>query len=1009
MLAGGGLYTSNSRRGALMLMLDDTHPDIEEFITVKRTPGKIEHANLSVCISDAFMQAVKDDTDWNLTWQGEVKKTIRARKLWDLICTSAWESAEPGMVFIDRYNKESNTWYYETIRCVNPCVTGDTLIYTDNGLIPAKELAEQGTPITVVSPDIKVQEMALAGHTGSETTVKVAPTSSLRQASHVFSTGIKPVYRLQTKEGYTVRLTRDHKVLTNNGWKEAGELVANDKIVMLATEGGFGKSGNTDLGQVLGWLIGDGYINTKRQGSVVLSFFGAEQALATHFAEAVNRLVTNPEVNQRLREYPVGIIEITARNETRVESTRLLHLIDPELRESKLQVPISVLRGSQEMQQGFLSALFTADGSVQGNLTKGISVRLTSISQTLLEDVQRLLLNFGIASRIYKNRRDQGIRNLPDGKGSTSAYTCQAYHDLTISKDNLFRFAQRIGFLTAEKQRKLEDFLTKYKYGPNHESFFATFEKLIPDGEEPVYDLTEHEMHLFVGNGLLLHNCGEQGLPPYGVCNLGAINLSAFVKNGKMDWERLAQVSKIAMRFLDNVIDSTEYFIEDNREAQLGTRRTGLGTMGLADALIKMKIAYGTEASLPTIERIYTTIRDAAYEASTDIAAEKGSFPRFERDKYMQGKFIKRLPKHLQEKIRKQGIRNAVLLTQAPTGTTSLLAGVSSGIEPVYDFAMIRRDRTGEHILYHPLLQEWRDKHSNEPTPEYFVSSKDLTPEEHVRVQAMVQRYTDSSISKTVNAPNNHTVEQVETLYRLAYEMGCKGITYYRDGSRDAVLTRVEDEKKASEKTAEAQAAQVPMLEPVTSIQHGIKERPPVVQGYTRQVRAPEGKINITVNSDEQGPFEVFVNLGKAGSDIAALSEALGRLISLNLQLLSPLSQVDRMKVISEQLRGIGGSRSVGFGVQQVRSLPDGVARALELHLESLEVQTASEEEQAANHNGNGNHHSNGDEEPHDPPFDPASLSNLTVTGNLCPQCGCNTMVYEEGCRKCYSCGHSEC
>src|SRR5258708_22085089 len=243
----------------------------------------------------------------------------------------------------------------------------------------------------------------------------------------------------------------------------------------------------------------------------------------------------------------------------------------------------------------------------------------------------------------------------------------------------------------------------------------------------------------------------------------------------------------------------------------------GLGTMGLAYALMKMQIAYGSEASIPMIERIYTTIRDAAYEASADIAAEKGSFPRFERDKYMQGPFIKRLPKATQEKIKKQGIRNAVLMTKAPTGTTSLLSGVSSGIEPVYDFAMIRRDRTGEHILYHPLLQEWRDEHPNDPTPHYFVASKDLTPEEHVRVQATIQKYTDSSISKTVNAPNDHTVEQVQKLYSLAYEMGCKGITYYRDGSRDAVLTRVEDEKKA-EKKSEGQAV---LMEPVTSCPQG--------------------------------------------------------------------------------------------------------------------------------------------------------------------------------------------
>src|SRR5205085_12239874 len=189
---------------------------------------------------------------------------------------------------------------------------------------------------------------------------------------------------------------------------------------------------------------------------------------------------------------------------------------------------------------------------------------------------------------------------------------------------------------------------------------------------------------------------------------------------------------------------------------------------------------------------IYSAIRDAAYESSADNAAEKGAFSHFERDKYMQGAFIKHLPKAIQEKIKKQGIRNAVLLTQAPTGTTSLLSGVSSGIEPVYDFAMVRRDRTGEHILYHPLLQTWRDEHPNEPTPKYFVAANDLTPEEHVRVQATIQYYTDCSISKTVNAPNSHTIEDVQQLYRLAYELVCNGIKYKRDGSRVGVLNVIE-------------------------------------------------------------------------------------------------------------------------------------------------------------------------------------------------------------------------
>src|SRR5690242_15071934 len=235
---GDVIQQGGSRRGALMLMLDDTHPDIEEFITVKRTAGKIEHANLSVCISDKFMQAVKDDANWDLVWQGEVKKTIRACELWDLICTSAWESAEPGMVFMDRYNKLSNTWYYEDIRCVNPCVTGDTLIYTDRGLYSAKELAEIGLPVTVASPEIEVGELVPSRYAHNRmhsqvTRVASANEVTLRQASHVFSTGYKSVYRLQTTEGYALRLTRDHKVLTLEGWKEAGELVPGEKIHLL--------------------------------------------------------------------------------------------------------------------------------------------------------------------------------------------------------------------------------------------------------------------------------------------------------------------------------------------------------------------------------------------------------------------------------------------------------------------------------------------------------------------------------------------------------------------------------------------------------------------------------------------------------------------------------------------------------------------------------------------------------------------------------------------------------
>src|SRR5712692_6653525 len=624
-------------------------------------------------------------------------------------------------------------------------------------------------------------------------------------------------------------------------------------------------------------------------------------------------------------------------------------------------------------------------------------LRLHTSSYELAQQVRLILLQFGIHGRIYRATCDEDLEY--DGR---SMYGTGEKYDILIMNEGITRFYTEIGLSHPEKAARLKEIAEDWHYiGGTWTASVVSVQDT--EREEEVYDLYEPDTLTWVTNGYCSLDCGEQGLPPWGVCNLGALNLSAFVKDGEMDWERLAEQSKIAMRFLDNVVDANEYFIEENRAAQLGTRRTGLGTMGLADALIKMKIAYGSDESVPVIERIYTTIRDAAYEASADIAVEKGPFSNFERDNYMQGQFIKRLPKAIQEKIKKQGIRNAVLLTQAPTGTTSLFAGVSSGIEPVYDFAMVRRDRTGEHILYHPLLQAWRDEHPNEPTPSYFVASNDLTPEEHVRVQATIQRYTDSSISKTVNAPNNHTVEQVQTLYRLAYETGCKGVTYYRDGSRDAVLTRVADEKKAKEQAGSQGAT----MEAVTSIQDGVKPRPSVVHGYTRQMNAPEGKINVTINSDEHGPLEVFVNVGKAGSDIAALAEALGRLISLNLRVLSPLSQTDRAKEIADQLRGIGGSRSVGFGMQQVRSLPDAVARALEMHFDEMKQQQAEHEaETEAAPIANGKDSSNGHSEK---AASTLSMSHASITGNLCPQCGCNTMVYEEGCKKCYNCGHSEC
>ena len=1000
---GDVIQQGGSRRGALMIMLDDNHPDIEEFITVKRTEGKIEHANLSVAISDEFMQAVKDDANWNLVWQGEVKKTIRARDLWDLICKSAWESAEPGMVFMDRYNKVSNTWYYEDIRCVNPCVTGDTLVSTEHGYTYARDL---------------------------QIGMKVRTPAGLKPIEKIYNNGLQRIYRVNFSDGGYLEGTADHKLKVVRGkkyqWVPIAELTESDKVLVLPNEA-FGPRQNLPreamdyiakrelnvanyydrkLGMIVGAVVGDGMLREQSKGNShsyeCKVTFGAHE---DGWYDTFTNLMTDMNIHTHRTivekefagEGGVVVKHASVRLDCGKLASLLVHIgMIPNVKSPQKTLPDAFMRMDRDFLAGILDGLFSTDGSVLMKQDNPM-LRFHTSSYELAQQVRLILLQFGIHGRIYRATRDEDL--MYDGR---SMYGTGEKYDIIIMNEGIIRFYAEIGLSHPEKAARLKEIAEDWHcIGGTWTASVVSVQDT--EREEEVYDLYEPDTLTWVTNGYCSLDCGEQGLPPWGVCNLGALNLSAFVKNGKMDYQHLADMSKVAMRFLDNVIDANEYFIEENREAQLGTRRTGLGTMGLADALIKMKVAYGSNESVPVIEHIYNTIRDAAYEASADIAAEKGSFPKFERDKYMQGKFIQSLPKTIQGKIKQQGIRNAVLLTQAPTGTTSLFSGVSSGIEPVYDFAMVRRDRTGEHILYHPLLQEWRDKHPDEPTPKYFVSANDLTPEEHVRVQATIQKYTDSSISKTVNAPNSHTVEDVQTLYRLAYELGCKGITYMRDGSRVGVLSHIEEKKPEQQPTQQAV-----VMTPVTSIQQGVKPRPAVVQGYTRQVNAPEGKINVTINSDEHGPLEVFVNVGKAGSDIAALAEALGRLISLNLRVLSPLSQTDRVKEIADQLRGIGGSRSVGFGMQQVRSLPDAVARALELHVESLEQEAEKQADPTSGTNGkdagdaNGTHTEASNS-------NPLSLSHLSITGNLCPQCGCNTMVYEEGCKKCYNCGHSEC
>ncbi|MBU1180004.1 hypothetical protein KJ885_03600 [Patescibacteria group bacterium] len=996
----GGLYSyvtglitqGGSRRGALMLILEVEHPDIEEFITIKRDMGVITNANLSVGVSDSFMEAVKEDADWDLKWSGKVYKTVKAKYLWDLICESAWASGEPGIVFLERYNKLSNTWYFEKIISTNPCVAGDTRVSTSEGLKTIKELydAQKQTGITL---------------DGRLSPQKISKTTKIIQS------GTKNIYKLKAREGYELKLTANHQVRAEQGWVEAKNLKPGDKILLLNRKSGFGAEGDLGWGQTLGWFVGDGHFNQSKN-CAVLSFFGEEKReLAPIFAKSVNQVVAGAATCNRT--YTINVCEVAGRDEARVSSQRLSALIqDAGLRVGKkLIIPASVWSGNEEMQRGFLQGLFTADGHVAGTIEKGVSVRLTSISSSLLKSVQLLLLNFGIASRIYENRRCEGKRNLSDGRGGYAPYFCKAQHDLVVSKDALHLFAKDIGFLSEAKQSKLKNLLGQYNKGPYKNQFLATFESLEYFGKEMVYDLTEPLTHSFAANGLVVHNCGEQGLGAWGVCNLGSINLSAFVKNNDLDWESLSATIKTAVHFLDNVIDTTQYYYKENEELQKSVRRVGLGTMGLADALVKLKIRYGSEQAIEFCEKLFSFIRDEAYKASIELAKIKEPFHKFNKEDFLQGKFIQTLPEDIKEDIKEFGVRNVALLTQAPTGTTSLLAGASSGIEPIFDFVVIRKDRLGEHEMLHPLYEEYKKGHPDGDLPPYLVTAKELTPEEHVEMQAIIQKYVDASISKTVNAPNSHTVEDVKKLYIMAYDLGCKGVTYFREGSRSAVVLESKTVKQTDE--PEKVATLPEDREPGPAINLTPKPRPEVVSGSTYKIKTGYGTLFVTVNNDEDSrPFEVFATIGKTGGFFAAKSEAICRLISLSLR-----SGIDAEDVM-EQLKGIRGPMPSWSKYGQVLSIPDAIGHILKQHINSAQQRLQFEYKDK-----NSEELSVDEERVKELP---AAEMDGEVTQELrsfnytavdvaksgfapeCPECR-SVMEISEGCMNCKSCGYSKC
>ena len=551
--------------------------------------------------------------------------------------------------------------------------------------------------------------------------------------------------------------------------------------------------------------------------------------------------------------------------------------------------------------------------------------------------------------------------------------------------------------------------------------------------------------------------CGEQPLAAWSVCNLGALNLARFhTPAGEVDWPALGQGVRYAVRFLDDVIDATPYHFAENEAQQKSERRVGLGTMGLAELMVRCGVRYGSAEGNAFCDGLFAFIAREAYLASSDIAAEKGSFPQFDAEPLLRSGYMQGMPDDVRDAVRAKGLRNVTLLTQAPTGTTGTMVNTSTGIEPFFSWSFYRKSRLGWHEETVAVVNEWRAAHPDAAVlPAHFVTAMDLTPLEHVGAQAAIQRWIDSAISKTCNVPAEYTIDQTRTLYEEMYRLGCKGGTIYRDGSRNEQVLHRKDEDGAGvgaggdaiaggDGTAESDGVAagderarhaVPLrdgeggVDPAGDGDAGqvgtaasvrtwptadaIRRRPRQTVGRTVRVNTPFGKAYVTVNlAEENEPFEVFVNVGKAGSDLAADAEAMGRLISLLLRMPSRLRPSERLRLVVDELEGIGGSRHVGFGPDRVRSIPDGIASALRdaaagdggaeavqpgLFPASTEGATDSGSVRGPSGGVPGGHGDDTDHAPHMP------------GGDLCPSCHFATFVHIEGCQKCFTCGYSEC